>query len=56
MLGGTVQIRGPGSKSPRKKMPVATIRKPVPPRVAPGRPQTAKMKKIAEEERGPVKA
>ena len=55
MLGGTVQVRGPGSKSPSKKMPVATIRKPIPPRVAPGRPQTAKMKKIAQEERGSVK-
>jgi len=48
-------VRGPGSKSPGKKKPVATIRKPVPPRIAPGRPQTAKMKKIAQEERNTIK-
>lgn len=36
MLGGTVQIRGPGSRSP-KKAPIKFTRKPVPPRVAPPR-------------------
>lgn len=34
MLGGTVQIRAPGSKSPRKK-PIKMTRKPIPPRIAP---------------------
>lgn len=36
MLGGTVQIRGPGSRSP-KKVPMKFTRKPVPPRIAPPR-------------------
>lgn len=36
MLGGTVQIRAPGSKSPRKK-PIKMIRKPIPPRIAPSK-------------------
>ena len=36
MLGGTVQIRGPGSRSP-KKAPMKFTRKPVPPRIAPPR-------------------
>jgi hypothetical protein len=31
------------------------VRKPVPPRIAPGRPQTAKMKQIAKEEKNPIK-
>ena len=54
LLGGTIQIRGPGSRSPIKK-PVKMVRKPVPPRIAPGRPQTVKMKKIALEEKNPIK-
>lgn len=46
MLGGTVQIRGPGSRSP-KKVPMKVTRKPVPPRIAP--PREFK-KKVPEQE------
>ena len=34
LLGGTVQVRAPGSRSPKKK-PIKMTRKPIPPRVAP---------------------
>ena len=38
LLGGTVQVRAPGSKSPKKK-PIKMTRKPIPPRVAPNKKQ-----------------
>jgi len=34
LLGGTVQIRAPGSRSPKKR-PISMTRKPIPPRIAP---------------------
>lgn len=47
MLGGTVQIRGPGSRSP-KKAPVKFTRKPVPPRVAPPRTYVPEKELVAD--------
>ena len=34
LLGGTVQVRAPGSRSPKKR-PISMTRKPIPPRIAP---------------------
>lgn len=57
LLGGTVQIRGPGSRSPKKK-PIKMIRKPVPPRVAPGRniKPSKSSTMVKEEDRLPIHA
>lgn len=45
LLGGTVQVRAPGSRS-AKKRPVKMTRKPIPPRIAPNKKQlpTAELK------------
>lgn len=45
MLGGTVQIRGPGSRSP-KKAPVKFTRRPAPPRVAPPRTYVSEQQRV----------
>lgn len=47
MLGGTVQIRGPGSRSP-KKAPIKFTRKPVPPRIAPPRKPISEKQQVEE--------
>lgn len=41
LLGGTVQIRAPGSRVAKKK-PVKMTRKPIPPRIAPAKKQISK--------------
>lgn len=38
LLGGTIQVRAPGSRSPKKK-PIKMVRKPIPPRIAPNKKQ-----------------
>lgn len=54
MLGGTVQIRGPGSRSPRKA-PQKFTRKPLPPRIAPPRAYVTEQEQTREEKkRGPI--
>lgn len=41
LLGGTVQVRAPGSRSPKKR-PISMTRKPIPPRIAPQKKQIPK--------------
>jgi hypothetical protein len=54
MLGGTVQVRGPGSRSPRKA-PQKFTRKPLPPRVAPPRAYVSEQQQAEDEKkRGPI--
>ena len=55
LLGGTVQIRAPGSRSPKKK-PIKMIRKPIPPRIAPNKKQVPEAERVADlKQRNPTR-
>ena len=47
LLGGTVQVRAPGSRSPKKR-PISMTRKPIPPRIAPQKKQIPKEELVAD--------